>query len=522
MMEQTQYKTVNSILFSTSSTTPPHTIERTWGVYRVATELRNQGLSCKVISYLNHFSQDEVDTILSTYIGDNTVVVGFSVNFWDWYPDAKINPSIKVINYIIDYVTINYPKVKLIAGGGSILHFSEDKLNKIHAMFKGFSEHSLVKYITACKNKTTIPLPNAYIKKTISLYNDTNDKSFDFNNSFTSYLPGDISYYDIPNIEVGRGCIFKCAFCGFLLNGKTKLDYIKEIEVLREELINNYTQYGIQHYMLSDDTFNDSTYKIQLLHELFTSLPFKIKFWCYLRLDLLNAHPEQIPLLKEMGLCYAFFGVESFNKKTVSVVGKGMDPEKSKQLLYDLKTKYWGNAVRITASFIIGLPYETEESYNSFKDWIEDPNNLVDNIIAAPLKISNPKKNANSSHSEPWTDSIFSKDAEKYGFSWKNDSSNHWDNSNPGPIKSYHEAESFFINEVSPRITHSNKYINFGMMYMKVFTLSQLIGDNLSIDELALMSPDEFVNYTTYLFDEKKADYLYLRAYRDGILELCK
>ena len=107
-------------------------------------------------------------------------------------------------------------------------------------------------------------------------------------------------------IEVSRGCIFKCKFCAFPLNGKSKLDYLRDPILIKEELQYNYEKYGTTHYFLSDDTFNDSTTKVEQIHKVVTSLPFKIKFTTYLRLDLLHAHQEQISMLEEMGLASPF------------------------------------------------------------------------------------------------------------------------------------------------------------------------------------------------------------------------
>ena len=43
---------------------------------------------------------------------------------------------------------------------------------------------------------------------------------FDFTRSFTTYEHNDLTFHDVPILEVARGCIFKCAFCAYMLNGK--------------------------------------------------------------------------------------------------------------------------------------------------------------------------------------------------------------------------------------------------------------------------------------------------------------
>ena len=86
-------------------------------------------------------------------------------------------------------------------------------------------------------------------------------------------LPGET----LP-IEISRGCIFKCNFCSYPLNGKKKFDYLRDPALIKEELIYNYENFQTTNYFFADDTFNDSTLKLESLHKVITELPFKIKF----------------------------------------------------------------------------------------------------------------------------------------------------------------------------------------------------------------------------------------------------
>jgi radical SAM superfamily enzyme YgiQ (UPF0313 family) len=124
--------------------------------------------------------------------------------------------------------------------------------------------------------------------------------------------------------------------------------------------------------MFTDDTFNDSTYKLEKIHREITDLPFKINFTTYLRLDLLHSHPEQISMLKEMGLRSAFFGIESMNEKTAKAVGKGLKVEKVKDTLLKLKNDYFKENFSMLCSFIIGLPHESLESVHETFNWTQE------------------------------------------------------------------------------------------------------------------------------------------------------
>ena len=507
----------NVVFFNSVDLDLPHQIGRSWGVYRVATEVRNQGLTTRVVSFSNHFTTTETDILLKKIIDEKTLIVGFSINFWDWTTYTHITHTTKRINQVINYIKDNYPHIKIIAGGASAMHFADDSLLKVDAIFKGYSESHIVPYVIAIRDKKYIPLPTAFIKDSIALYDGNILGAFDFNNSQTIYQPEDIAYYDVPNIEVGRGCIFKCGFCSFLLNGKKKLDYIKEVEILREELLRNYNDHGIQNYMISDDTFNDSNYKIEVLHKLFTSLPFKIKFFAYLRIDLLYAHPEQIPLLKEMGLTLAFFGIETFDKKAASTIGKGLDSVKAKQLLYDLKTKHWGHEVKVITSFILGLPYAKKESYDELKDWIADPNNFVNHITVMFLKNTNPAIKIDTSTGRAFDYSDFSKNSEKYGFYWPTEDLSDWRNPN-GYITSRDEAKAFLVDEIQPLLIKFNKHPNLTQIFT-IWTEAQHLENKPSMDDLQRMPTVEFDEWSNTNIYKTKMSSKYIQAYKDRWLK---
>jgi hypothetical protein len=165
-------------------------------------------------------------------------------------------------------------------------------------------------------------------------------------------------------------------------------DYLKFQEVLKEELIENYTRWGTTQYYIMDDTFNDSTEKLLKVKEVLDSLAFKITFWCYLRLDLLAKHPEQIPMLKEMGLNQTYFGIETFHPAAGKAVGKGMSAEKRKTAL-NLCKEVWGNDVHIQSGFMVGLPHEPESSIEETAAYLRDPGCPIHEAWIFPINMFN-------------------------------------------------------------------------------------------------------------------------------------
>lgn len=453
---------------------------RSAGPYRIATEIRNRGLDCFVLNYIYYFTIEEIERICESLISDDTILVGLSTSFWFFPADQEQHLYRKSILQTIVRVTKRYPKIKLILGGTAARNYAD--FITADACFIGYAEPLFNLYLTELlNNKSFSAKPSEYSLRKTPIYKfESNALPFDFNNSIIRYMPYDfIEQGESLVIEIARGCIFKCKFCAYPLNGKSKLDYIKHAEVIKEELIYNYENYGIDTYTFADDTFNDSTTKIEFLHNIFTSLPFKLKFGTYLRLDLLNAHKEQIPMLKEMGLVAPFFGIETLSQKAGTKIGKSMDPKKVVDLLQDLKTNQWGHGIKILSGFITGLPGEDQETFDYTKSWILDPTNEIDRIRPAALSIPNPLTDRSIWKSE------FQLNASKYGFYWPNKTSS-WKNLNSW-TKSYDQARSMAI-DLQLAATKANRH-RYGWSILSLPTWSN--GDK-TLDQLLTMSREDY------------------------------
>jgi hypothetical protein len=191
---------------------------------------------------------------------------------------------------------------------------------------------------------------------------------------------------DHGSIEFSRGCKFQCKFCNFPILG-VKGDYSRSQESVYEQLMYNYDNFGIRDYGISDETFNDRTEKITKFADVVERLPWRPYFSSFIRPDLLISRPQDREELLRMGLTAQFYGVETFNPQSAKYVGKGMDPEKMKAGLVDIK-KYFidhvGHKYRAYISLIAGLPYETLQSLESTKHWIKQ--NWMDQTVGvSPL-----------------------------------------------------------------------------------------------------------------------------------------
>lgn len=348
--------------------------QRSIGAYQVASHCRNSGISCQVIDFTDLFKIDELEKILLSCIDESTLAIGVSTTFY-YNQDTKgkfisasrhFNQVLpKKLRGLLFKIKNQFPKIKITGGGANSYQVERDGLFDV--IFHGYSEQSVLEYLQSLKGES---LKRLWPRKDNQIIIDGKTSHFDITtlehrwDKNDCILPGET----LP-IEISRGCIFKCNFCSYPLNGKKKFDYLRDPNLIKEELIYNYENFGTTNYFFTDDTFNDSTLKIETLHKAITSLPFKIKFVTYLRLDLLHAHKEQIPLLKEMGLGSCFFGIETLNHSSGKAIGKGMKPELIKEFLLDLYYNHWNSEIPFTCSFIIGLPGESTESIRETHEW---------------------------------------------------------------------------------------------------------------------------------------------------------
>jgi hypothetical protein len=172
------------------------------------------------------------------------------------------------------------------------------------------------------------------------------------------------------------------------------------------------------------DTFNETNEKLFSVKNVFDKFKAftnkQIQFVCYLRLELIYRYPEQIALLKSMGLVGGQFGIESLNYESAKAVGKGIKTEDVYKTLSKLRDS-WGSDVNIGSGFIIGLPYETKETANKWLNDLYDGKTLLSSWKVDALRINPVKQLTNNNYP-----SEFDLNAGKYGY--KFDSNNNWYN----------------------------------------------------------------------------------------------
>ena len=397
-------KTYDVILFTDMTARFWHA--KTLGAYRLASELRSHGYSTKVVDWFGKWLENptELFKLLSLIVGPNTLFIGFSstfliqyestgniINDWESYSSTKVLPQDWPIpnnkmDIVLAGIRKKYPHVKLVIGGSKDF---TSVMKSVDFIIKGLADSTIIELASHLKNNTSLKfMPSGKRAKIID--HDTKAVSFNFKQAQTQYHESDhIVPGEFMPLETSRGCLFKCSFCDYPLIGRKKgdPDYHKIVDTMAQEFRSNYENFGINRYMFVDDTFNETTKKIEEVIQARDASGVDIEFACYLRADLLARFPEQLPLLKNLGIFSAFLGIESLYKPSAASVGKSTDPERIKETIYMMKDQC--PDLRIEGSFIVGLPEDNPETLNTWVPWLLQKNNPIDMYRLRVLNINN-------------------------------------------------------------------------------------------------------------------------------------
>jgi radical SAM superfamily enzyme YgiQ (UPF0313 family) len=360
------------------------------GVYRLANHLRSNNFRVKVIHGFIKLSDEDFFDICSKFITNETLLVGLGATV---LADLEKSKFFGIEDHQVEQrfrqIKKLYPTVSLCVGGAQITGVSDSFLQKYNYFdyaIKGQGENSLLALLNYLRSGSKITF------NTITKPKILTDKTYpfdNFNTSFNEFTDVDaVQQGEGLPIEIARGCIFKCKFCGYDLIGKKMGDYTKLGNLIREELIKNYQKWGTKDYYIADETINDSEEKINMLYDAVKDLDFRPTFGGFLRLDLIWKYPEMAKKLLDIGLNTCSFGIETINDQSGKAVGKGLGKKRIEETLDYLKT-VWDDKVFVNASFILGLKYDTPETAIELNEWLDQQfsKGTLHTVFVKPLYI---------------------------------------------------------------------------------------------------------------------------------------
>lgn len=454
------------------------TYSRSSGSHRIATELREHGYAVLVVDFSNFIDFDRYCEIVRLSVSTKTLAVGFSTTWFPFIlpngtlshrepskPASRFNPksenklgmlSMEIggenAHLYFEQIKLANPKSKIILGGAKTFMYTN--LPGVDNCFIGHAETMIVEYMNSLSGKG----PKRIWNKVIDHDKKAQNPTWDFRKSNISYEP---ESFILPSetllLEVGRGCRFNCKFCSFPLIGQKKIsDYLKFEECLYNELMNNWNKYGTWKYTIVDDTFNDSTEKLEMVKRVVDRLPFKPAFWCYLRLDIIVSHPEQIQLAKDIGIREVYFGIETLNRDAGKVIGKGLDPKRITDTLEEC-AKVWGPETWIMTGLICGLPRDSVETFNKSCEYFNRPDRPVGHVNVTPLRIIKYDE-----YTKDRFNAEFEINSAKYGYEFPNeDIPWAWIKNNDTDIDTFEKATEVAVKWQSKLDSYIKLYKNF-------------------------------------------------------------
>jgi radical SAM superfamily enzyme YgiQ (UPF0313 family) len=389
-------------------------IKRSPGGHRIATYLREQGYDVEVLDFWPAWTRLQLLQFFHQNIREDTLAIGLSSMFTLGQMGKDAHAKYKVIEMLqtMDYLKDLYPQVKFVGGAQNLSALTGYNLDYY---VSGYGEYAIVELFKYFKGEfNTLTIQQKKIGGgTINLIDCQNDyPAFPMPNAAVKYEERDyIEPQEVLTLELARGCKFKCKFCSYPVLG-VKGDYSRCADSLKEELLDNYTRWGVTNYTVSDETINDSPEKLAKHAKVIRELPFQPHLSGFVRADLLVNKPETWQDIYDMGLRSHYYGIETFHQPAGKIVGKGINTDKLKEGLLKVqdwfKNKEEGRGdFHCEISMIIGLPEETRETFLDGIEWLKTKFSGYSYAIS-PLYMANdktPMMNHSSEFDRTWRES---------------------------------------------------------------------------------------------------------------------
>ena len=180
-------------------------------------------------------------------------------------------------------------------------------------------------------------------------------------------------------VKVARGCPFHCFFCLATPVSGTKVR-TRSPENIVAEIKECVEKYNIKNFLFWSDIFNfNREWTLELCQKIIES-GLKITWSSNTRADTMD--DEMAKMMYKSGCRLVSIGVESGSQKILDNIGKKITLDDIRNTVKILKK----NKIKIYNYFVIGLPWETEETVEeTIKFAIELDSNFISFYTATPL-----------------------------------------------------------------------------------------------------------------------------------------
>lgn len=324
--------------------------------------LRMRGYEARYIN-LFQFEKDK----LSEYLESNPLCVAITTTFY------LLNLP---VNEMVKFIKERNSRTKIVVGGPLIANhlrnYHEDELTvaleDIGAdiyVNEPQGEHTLTLIIESLKNGGDLSrVPNIIYREDGKLRRMP--KQAEINSLDENFINWqtfrDENLGATVQTRTARSCAFSCSFCNYPARaGKLTL---ASLETIEKELDSLARLGYIKNLVFIDDTFNVPLPRFKEICRLMIEKKYQFNWFSYFRCS--NSDEEAIELLARSGCKGVFLGIESGSPTILQNMNKAATIEKYARGM-ELLHQY---GVLTFASFILGFPGETEDTFKESVDFI--------------------------------------------------------------------------------------------------------------------------------------------------------
>ncbi|TNE97793.1 MAG: radical SAM protein [Deltaproteobacteria bacterium] len=170
--------------------------------------------------------------------------------------------------------------------------------------------------------------------------------------SYKPFLPGGTA---LP-MAISRGCPYNCDYCNYMPQQGKNIRY-RSIDSITSEIRTLINNYNVKNIVFRDLVFTLNKNLIIELCKSITKHNLNFNFSIETRTDLLDK--KIIEVMAEAGLKHINLGIESFSDKSLGSIGRKPDKIEHQEEVINEAHK---RGIKVSAFYIIGLPFDTEES----------------------------------------------------------------------------------------------------------------------------------------------------------------
>jgi radical SAM superfamily enzyme YgiQ (UPF0313 family) len=192
-----------------------------------------------------------------------------------------------------------------------------------------------------------------------------NMPAWDLVSDFERYSSPDALRLPLTIVEAQRGCPHCCAFCSLpSIRGRKRR--ARPVHQIIEELTYLRVARGVREISFVDPEFTIDRQYAQALCKSIRSEGLDVSWFCNVRADSITE--ELAETIRSAGCHTVYLGLESGDPDTLRIIGKRTSLDTMRAAVATLRKA----AIKVSAGFIIGFPFDTDQSVRRTIDFAKE------------------------------------------------------------------------------------------------------------------------------------------------------